>query len=110
MTSLTNHFTGLKIMPKNEPCPVGQEIMTKDRCHEAQKVAYWFGLQPRRNVLQIGYWNNVPSHCSVQANTGEQWAKDDVHWNTNWDSDNSRFKSGEFQMICEAGKKDFRAE
>ena len=92
-------------MPKYEKCPEGQEIMSEERCREAQKVADWLGLKPGRNVLQVDSWHNVPSHCSVQSNTGVQWAKDDVHWNTMWNSDSSRLKSGEFQMICEAGNK-----
>ena len=90
-------------MPKHETCPPGQEIMSENRCAEAQKMASWLGLNPSRNELQKGHWHDVPSHCSVQKNTGESGWKDDVHWNTMWNSDNRRLKSGEFQMICEAG-------
>ena len=90
-------------MRKQESCPPGQEIMSESRCNVAQKAATSLGLRPFRNVLQAGHWNGIPPFCSVQANIGAPQWKDDVHWNTNWDSDASRLKSGEFLMICEEG-------
>ena len=94
-------------MPKYETCPPGQEIMSENRCAEAQRMASWLGLNPSRNELQKGPWPGVPSHCSVQINTGEPGVKDDVHWNTMWNSGNERLKSGEFQMICEEGSNNY---
>ena len=92
-------------MQKHESCPIGQDIMSESRCNVAQKAATALGLNPGRNVLQVGYWHGVPPYCSVQANTGVPQWKDDVHWNSNWDSDVSRLNSGEFLMICEAGSR-----
>ena len=94
-------------MPEYETCPPGQEIMSENRCEEAKRVASWLGLKPSRNELQKGHWPGVPAHCSVQTKINEAGFKDDVHWNTMWDSTNGRLKSGVFQAICEAGNKNY---
>ena len=93
-------------MDEFELCPVGTEIKDVTRCQEASIWAASLGLTPRRD-LQVGQWPGVPYQCSTQVgertSTGQQ-GDDTFHFNTNSNTENSRFFSGEFVMICEAGK------
>ena len=41
-------------------------------------------------------WAQVPTGCSAQV-AGD----DTIHFSTNMETDNERFKSGEFVKICE---------
>ena len=85
-------------MDANVPCPKGTEIKSESRCQEAHDQASSLGLNPGR-PLQVGAWNGVPYQCSAQV-TGD----DSLHFDTNDGTDNSRFTTGEFVMICESGK------
>ena len=85
-------------MKAKEPCPIGTEVTSESRCREAQDWAASLGLNPKR-TLQVGSWNGVPYQCSAQV-TGD----DALHFSTNSNTDNSRFTTGEFEMICETGK------
>ena len=84
-------------MPPNEACPAGRGITTADRCREASKYISTFGLQPKR-VPQVGAWQGVPYQCSAQ----QGW-DDAFHFNSYAATDNGRFVTGEFVMICERG-------
>ena len=85
-------------MNAGEPCPSGTEITSESRCLEAREQASSLGLNPQRPLV-VGSWNGVPSQCSAQV-TGD----DSLHFSTNTETDNSRFSTGEFVMICETGK------
>ena len=90
-------------MGANEQCPAGAEIKTAARCREASLLPSSLELNPRRS-LQVAYWDwpeviGVPYQCSTQVGND-----DTLHFNTNSGSDNTRFTTGEFVMICEAGK------
>ena len=93
-------------MDANQPCPTGTEIKDAKRCQESSGLASSLGLNPRRDI-QVGEWNGVPYQCAAQVGiwkeTGEQ-GDDSFHFNTNSNTDNSRFTTGEFVMICKAGK------
>ena len=85
-------------MDANVPCPSGTEIMSEARCGDAHNWASSLGLAPGRPLV-VGSWNGVPYQCSAQV------ALDDaLHFNTNDATDNSRFITGEFVLICESGK------
>merc|ERR1712038_1178830 len=94
---------GFVLMGVNEFCPNGLDITTESRCNEAQIAAESMGLNPSRDVLLVGDWPGVPYRCSAQVGTDNPEFKDDVHWCTNEATDNSRFITGEFRMICEIG-------
>ena len=85
-------------MDAGELCPLGQEITSQERCQEANGWAISLGLKPKRN-LQIGSWGDVPFQCSAQLGGDNSF-----HWSTNSKTDNKRFTTGEFVMICEQGK------
>ena len=91
-------------MGVNEFCSNGLDITTEARCNEAQLAAESMGLHPSRDVLLVGDWPGVPYRCSAQVGTDNPELKDDVHWSTNENTDNSRFITGEFRMICETGE------
>jgi len=95
---------GFMLMAENEVCPNGLDITSESRCLEAQIAAESMGLNPSRDVLLVGNWQGVPYRCSAQAGTDNPEYKDNIHWNTNEDTDNSRFLSGEFRMICDIGE------
>ena len=80
-----------------EKCPAGTEITTEERCKEADDWALAMGFSPTRPV-QSGRWNGVPRQCSSQAGGDKA-----IHYNTFDATDNHRFTSGEFVMICEKG-------
>ena len=82
-------------MKANERCPTGKEVSTESRCREANTFASSLGLAPQR-TLQVGGWNGVPYQCSAQVGHD-----DALHFDTNSGTDNSRFTTGEFVMICE---------
>ena len=86
------------IMNAAEACAVGTEITSESRCLEAREQASSLGLNPQR-PLQIGSWNGVPHQCSAQVLND-----DAVHFSTNVKTNNSRFMTGEFLMICEKSK------
>ena len=81
-----------------EACPIGTEITNESRCLEARKQASSLGLNPQRPLV-VGSWNGVPYQCSAQVG-----ADDAFHWDTNSKTNNGRFTTGEFVMICETGK------
>ena len=86
-------------MPANTACHTGKEVATEDRCREAAKWASSLGLNPVR-PFQTGHWGDIPFQCSAQIlGIGD----DTFHWNWNSQTDNSRFTTGEFVMICEKG-------
>ena len=87
----------MKLGP-NEVCPEGTEITTIERCTDADDWATELGLVPRRHVT-VGKWNAVPYQCSTQVD-----GDDTIHFSTNSETNNKRFVSGEFVMICEKGK------
>ena len=84
-------------MDANVPCPSGTEIMSEARCGDAHNWASSLGLAPGRPLV-VGSWNGVPYQCSAQVG-----GDDALHFNTNSGTDNSRFTTGEFVMICERG-------
>ena len=85
-------------MDANVPCPSGTEIKSESRCQEAHDQASSLGLSPGRPLV-VGSWNGVPYQCSAQVGFD-----DALHFDTNAGTDNSRFNTGEFVMICESGK------
>jgi hypothetical protein len=86
------------VMPgPNEKCPKGTEITTVERCVEADHWAKDLNLKPRRAVY-YGRWKSVPAQCSSQIGGDHT-----IHFSDNLQSDNKRFVSGEFEMICEKG-------
>ena len=91
-------------MAANEVCPTGTEINSESRCQEAYGLASSLGLKPRR-PLQVGNWQGVPYRCSAQVGqVGSSWFQDEsLHFSTNSQTNNARFTTGEFVMICEAG-------
>ena len=84
-------------MAANQLCPAGKEITNIERCQEATTYAPYLGLNPGRS-LQSGSWTGVPFQCSAQVQ-----ADDAFHFSTNGNTDNGRFVTGEFEMICEKG-------
>ena len=84
-------------MLPREPCPIGYEIISRDRCQEAYGQAHLLYLTPNRS-LQTGSWDGVPHQCSFQAGFD-----DSFHWSSNKSANNARFDTGEFVRICEAG-------
>ena len=84
-------------MAANQTCPAGKEITNIDHCQEATKYAWSLGLNPEKS-LQIGSWTSVPYQCSAQVHYD-----DTFHFSTNSNTDNGRFVTGEFVMICERG-------
>ena len=90
------------ILGPKEVCPVGTEITTGERCQEADDWALALshrGVSTSRPV-QYGTWDGVPLLCSSQV--GHDKA---THFNFNDGTDDHRFESGEFVMICEKGIK-----
>ena len=87
------------MMATGASCAEGTEISSEIRCQEASGWASSLGLKPKR-PLQIGNWQSVPHQCSAQVGLD-----DAVHFSTNSETDNARFTTGEFVMICEAGIK-----
>ena len=85
------------ILGHNEACPPGMEITTLERCVEADHWAKQLNLNPKRPIY-YGIWDSVPYQCSVQVG-----GDDTIHFGDNIDTDNKRFASGEFVMICEKG-------
>ena len=47
--------------------------------------------------------NGVPFGCSFQVAGDGEFADDTLHFNTNAATDNGRFTTGEFAMICKLG-------
>ena len=84
-------------MAENQACSPGKEITNMDRCQEATTYASSLGLNPGRS-LQSGNWTGVPYQCSAQVNHDDAF-----HFSTNGNTDNGRFLTGEFVMICEKG-------
>ena len=82
-------------MAKNQVCPPGREITSIDRCIQAEKYSSSLGLSPKR-PLKKGTWPGLPFQCSAQTKTD-----DTFHFSSNDNTDNSRFVTGEFVMICE---------
>ena len=85
-------------MAANQSCPAGMEITSIESCQQAAGYASSLGLNPKRS-LQSGSWTGVPFQCSAH-NKGD----DTFHFSTNDQTDNSRFVTGEFVMICEKGE------
>ena len=83
-------------MAANQACPSGTEITSIDRCQQAAGYASSLGLDPKRS-LQSGNWAGVPFQCSAHS------IDDAFHFSTNDNTDNGRFVTGEFLMICERG-------
>ena len=81
----------------NEVCPSGTKISNVKRCRVAAQWAGSMGLHPKRTV-RIGSWRSVPFQCSAQV-TGDGT----LHFSENNLTDNKRFATGEFVMICEKG-------
>ena len=91
-------------MDANKPCPAGTEITSAELCGKVSQYTGYLQLNPKR-PLQVGSWNGVPYQCSAQVGAGGAYLNDDsLHFNSNSNTDNSRFTSGEFEMICEGGK------
>ena len=91
-------------MDANNPCPRGTEITSEIRCGEASQYTAYLQLNPKRYV-QVGSWNGVPYQCSSQVGGVGAYLNDDsLHFNSNSSTDNRRFTTGEFVMICERGK------
>ena len=93
-------------MDVNETCPKGREITTRNRCEEAVKYASSLELDANRTVRwsknAVG-WPNMPLQCSVFARVGSGyfgW----VHFNQRPNTTNTKLFSGEYVMLCEAGK------
>ena len=87
-------------MPANEACPTASEITSESRCREAEGWDSSLGLNPGRQ-FQSGNYVGVPFQCSAQIlGTSD----DTFHFNHNGQTDNSRFTTGEFVMICEKGE------
>ena len=88
------------ILGLNEVCPPGKEITTLTRCIEVDHWAKELNLTPVREVYHGFYdkWKSVPFQCSAQVG----W-DDTIHFCENDQTDNKRFASGEFVMICEKG-------
>ena len=84
-------------MSKNQACPAGTEITSVDRCQQAAEYATPLGLDPKRS-LQSGNWAGVPFQCSAQVKNDDTFT-----FSTNDNTDNRRFVTGEFVMICEKG-------
>ena len=94
-------------MAVNESCQEGKEITTSIRCEETLKYASSLGLNANRTNKLKGRWLNIPFQCSAYAKVGSKDAKAKagwVHFSTNHNTTNERLFSGEFVMICEAGK------
>ena len=92
-------------MAANEVCPTGTEITSESRCQEAYVLASSLGLNPGR-PLQVGNWQGVPYQCSAQVGLYNGVPQDEsLHYSTNSQTNNARFTTGEFVMICEAGTK-----
>ena len=89
-------------MAVNEACPAGNEITSAGRCLEAETWASSLGLDPQRS-FQTGSWHDVPFQCATQI-THLNVLDHTFHYNTNDQTDNSRFTNGEFVMICEKGE------
>ena len=88
-------------MAANEACPRGNEITSTDRCREAGELGLSLGLNPQRD-FQTGNWHDVPFQCSteIKGTVGDET----FHFNSNDQTDNSRFTNGDFLMICEKGE------
>ena len=84
-------------MAANQACPAGKEITSIGRCQEASTYASSLSLFPKRSVYG-GCWAGVPFQCSAQVKND-----DTFHFSTNGNTDNGRFVTGEFVMICEKG-------
>ena len=84
-------------MAANQPCPTGTEITSIGRCQEASTYASSLRLFPKRSVYG-GSWAGVPYQCSAQVQHDDAF-----HFSTNGNTDNGRFVTGEFVMICEKG-------
>lgn len=84
-------------MPPKQKCKGGKEITTAERCKEADDWARSLGLHPRRPPYK-GHWKEVPHRCSAQIG-----GDNTIHFSTNSQTNNKRFLSGEFAMICEKG-------
>ena len=81
----------------NQVCPIWSEITTENRCKEADKWTKSLELHPKRAVLP-GSWPDVPFQCSAQVGFD-----DTIHFSTNSQTNNRRFETGEFVMLCEKG-------
>jgi hypothetical protein len=88
-------------MAEKEACPKGNEITSVDRCREAEKWKLSLGLDPQRS-FQTDSFFGLPFQCAAQVNA-DDFGDDTFHFNTDEQTDNSRFTSGEFLMICEKG-------
>ncbi len=93
-------FTGKQPFMKHEEnkmCPEGLAINTVTRCKEANQWSATMSLNPKRDV-RVGNWPSVPYGCSSQIGGDHTF-----HFSTNSMTDNGRFTTGEFVMICEIG-------
>ena len=84
-------------MAANQACPAGMEITSIESCQQASGYASSLGLNPKRS-LQSGSWTGVPFQCSAQV-----LVDDAFHFSSNPNTDNGRYVSGEFVMICQTG-------
>ena len=83
----------------NEVCTPGSEITNKTRCNEAQEWTVSLGIFPIRPTY-VGNWESVPYQCSSQVG-----GDNTIHFTTYSETDNERFTTGEFVMICEKGSR-----
>ena len=83
----------------NEVCPPGHEITDAYRCNEAGHWTVSLGLFPMRpTYVRSKRCFNLPFGCSSQVG-----GDDTIHFCDDAETDNARFTSTEFVMICEKG-------
>ena len=84
-------------MAANQKCPAGREITNIERCQEATTYASSLGLNPKR-LLQNRSSPGLPYQCSAHVQNDDAF-----HFSYNENTDNGRFVTGEFVMICKTG-------
>jgi len=116
------------LMGKKEACPFDTEITSPAECLEAyntvgagnfkypaqgkySRAASWNPAFPTLEPLFVGAWPGVPNHCSMQfeATPDSPWVEDykdqTPHFSTNAATDNAKFNSGEYRMLCKKMEK-----
>ena len=88
-------------MPPRQLCPNEREVRNRSRCEEANTYAQTMGLLPQL-PLQITTYDGPPYQCSSHVGFD-----DSFEFSTNADTNNLLLYSGEYRMICDAGKVNF---
>ena len=95
--NLEQGYNPFVLLGPNEECAPGFQITDAYRCNEAGHWTVSLGIFPMRPT-KVGNWYGVPLGCSSQVDYD-----DTIHFNTYVETDNRRFSTGEFVMICEKG-------